>query len=400
MLYALLDVVNNIICSQDGGKGTLLVLLDFSRAFDCINIPLMLAKLVFYGFDAQAVRWFESYFQDRTQQVRLKRSDGSSYISRPYKVERGVPQGSILGPLLFIIYSSDIIKSIKNCKFHLYADDLQIYTHVSNNDVQLGVALLNEDLHRISEWATRNCLLLNPNKSKYMILGSKQHIKLIGSQRPSIHIHGEPIARVSEARNLGLIMDEELRFETHVAELVRNCFYRLKVLYNIRQFLNVNMRHKLCETLILSKLNYCIGVYGPCLLQKTYKMLQRVQNACIRYCLTVPPRTHVTPFINKAGILKIEARMKLHLSVLLFGVVKTHKPAYLFTELSWRNSLRRCTAPLLTPPYRTTKFRGCFKYMATKCWNNIPPPIRDLINKHTFKLRFRLYLLAVQKQAA
>jgi hypothetical protein len=126
---ALLDVTDHMLCAQDQGMCTILVLLDFSRAFDCIDTKLLLSKLSYYGFDCSAIKWFDSYLANRSQHVKLTLSDGSSLISESMKLSRGVPQGSILGPILFILYSADITTHIKQCKYHIYADDVQVYSN-------------------------------------------------------------------------------------------------------------------------------------------------------------------------------------------------------------------------------------------------------------------------------
>lgn len=402
---ALHDVIDEILVAQDQGQGTILVLLDFSRAFDCINISLLLAKLRYYGFQENTIRWFQSYFSDRKQLVKIVQKDGSCICSDEIAVNRGVPQGSILGPLLFILYSADIIKScIRHCKYHLYADDLQIYFSFHPNETDSAVAKINSDLNRISEWATDNCLVLNPVKSKYLILGSLNQIEKISINNPIVEMSGVEVGRVSEARNLGLLMDGNLRFENHVSETVRYCMYRLKVLYNVRDFLSVDLRVRLCEALVLSKVNYCITAYGPCLLARSHRQLQRVQNACARFCYRIPPRSHVTPFLNDANCLKMSLRQDLMLACLLFDTIKTQTPIYLHEKLVWAKN-RDChsvraprTLVLQALTHRTAAFRGSFRYQATKCWNNIPPPIRLQQSKTNFKNKLRLYLLQTQKQ--
>lgn len=399
---ALIDVIDNILSAQDVGMGTILALLDFSRAFDSINISLLLSKLTYYGFDRSTVLWFDSYLSGRTQQVLLPKLNGENLLSDSSAMDRGVPQGSILGPLLFILYSSDITQSIKNCKYHLYADDLQIYISFSPGDTSSAVDLINDDLGRIFEWSSTNSLVLNPTKSKYLILGSRKQTENIENENPLIAIRGCPVERVHEARNLGLTMDSNLHFENHVIDVVRSCFYRLKVLYGIRDYLSVDIRIRLCEALVLSKLNYCITAYGPCLYARTQSLIQRVQNACARYCFRIPPRSHVTPFLNKANILKMSARQDLLFASFLFGVIKYHTPDYLYKKLSFAHSYNRyatrASAYLLGVPRHTSAaFRGSFRYLATKCWNNLPPPVREQNTKHSFKVKYRLFLLCSQK---
>lgn len=117
---ALLDVVDEILSASNEGEGTILTLLDFSRAFDCINISLLLAKMHYYGFSAETIKWFHSYFEYRIQYVELLDESGNAVKSQPKRVTRGVPQGSILGPLLFVLYSADVIKQIQHSKYHIY----------------------------------------------------------------------------------------------------------------------------------------------------------------------------------------------------------------------------------------------------------------------------------------
>jgi hypothetical protein len=159
------------------------------------------------------------------------------------------------------------------------------------------------------------------------------------------------------------------------------------------------LRIQLVESLVLSKLNYVDAVFGPRLLAKSKRLIQRVQNACARFCFNIPSRAHVTPFLNKHNILKMQHRRKLHLACLLFGVIKYEAPKYLFEKLSGSRlrGKRQCGIQLLTPRHASAAFRGSFRYVATKCWNNIPPPIRNLQNVHSFKSKLKMFLFNHQK---
>ncbi|XP_063837210.1 uncharacterized protein LOC135086410 [Ostrinia nubilalis] len=238
---ALLDEVDNILAAQDQGMATILVLLDFSRAFDSISVPLLLSKLTFYGFDNGTVAWFASYLENRSQFVELA-SNGVTQSSKLRSLHRGVPQGSILGPLLFILYSSDVPCVIRDCRYHMYADDLQFYLSFDPRKTEDAAVKLNEELHRIKVWAQNHILTLNPAKSKYMIFGTKKQIEFVESRDPSITINDQIVERVWSARNLGVAFDAGLRFESHVGELARCCLYRLKVLYRFRDYLSSELR--------------------------------------------------------------------------------------------------------------------------------------------------------------
>lgn len=400
---ALLDVTDNILSAQDNGMCTLLVLLDFSRAFDCINIPLLLSKMTFYGFDVDTVKWFDSYLNRRTQFVEIRHTDGSIDVSSYRSVSRGVPQGSVLGPILFNLYCADITTNIKKCSYHIYADDTQIYISFKPHEYERALKDLHDDLERIVNWSKRNSLVLNPQKTKYMLFGTNTQLSAINAATFCIRVMGEPIDRVYEARNLGLIMDADLRFEKHVTEAIQNCFYRLKVIYKARPYLSEDLRILLVESLILSKLNYVDSVYGPRLLSKTERMIQRLQNACARFCFNIPFRSHVTPFFNKRNLLKMNARRKLHLASLMFSVIHSRTPLYLYDKLEWTHGYtgrvrRNCVPQLSIPRHRTAAFRGSFRYAATKCWNNIPPPIKKAKSSVTFKVKLKEFLLLHQKR--
>ncbi|CAK1582606.1 unnamed protein product [Parnassius mnemosyne] len=385
-----------LILTQDKGEATILTLLDFSRAFDTIDTTLLLSKLMYYGFDCNALKWFESYLNGRTQRVRLRNETGTNIFSVASPVTRGVPQGSILGPLLFILYSADITGCFKYCQYHLYADDLQVYISFRPDDTNEAVNKLNLDLSMIAEWANNNELILNSNKTKFMILGSKKLIERTNAHKPKIVVGGNHIEQVSEVRNLGIIMDNRLRFENHVTHTVKNCFYRLKILYNIREYLSEELRIQLCESLILSKLNYADIVMGECLLARTKLVIQRVQNACARFCFRIPRRGHVTPFLNQSKLINMKSRRSVHYSCLLYKILQNQQPKYLYEKLSFSQRFSRETVRLLYPRHRTAAFRGSFRYAATKCWNNIPPPIKGSRTVRTFKVKLKEYLLNLQ----
>ncbi|KAG7296539.1 hypothetical protein JYU34_020328 [Plutella xylostella] len=243
---ALIDVVDNILAAQEEGKATALVLLDFSRAFDAINLPLLLSKLEYYGIDTESINWFSSYLENRAQHVVIDNTDGSFTMSEREALNRGVPQGSILGPLLFIIYSADLTHTIADCKYHIYADDTQVYISFDPKDTNSAIQKLNKDLDNINVWANKNTLVLNPAKSKFLILGSRKQISAVESYDFIVEIQQQPLERVWEARNLGVIMDAGLKFEHHVSELAKVSLYKLKLLYRIRDCLSKELRVKLC----------------------------------------------------------------------------------------------------------------------------------------------------------
>jgi hypothetical protein len=243
----------------------------------------------------------------------------------------------------------------------------------------------------------KNCFVLNPLKSKFILLGSHGKISKINDHNPGIKLNGTAIEQVTETRSLGILIDNRLKFHNHVVQTVKSCFYRLKVLYQVRKYLDIDTRVRLCETLILSKLNYADVVIGECLFGYTKKLIQRVQNACARYCYYIPRRAHVTPYLNRSHLLNMNSRRLFHFASLLFGIVKQHSPPYLFNKLIFSRRQVRTTSRLICPAHSTAAFRGSFRYSATKCWNNIPPPLKNCGSSQTFKRNFKKHLLELQK---
>lgn len=179
----------------------------------------------------------------------------------------GVVQGSVLGPTLYSLYTSDMLSLIKSSITHMYADDTQILISTSLNysDVYQAVVDLNEDVSTISKWSASNGLVLNSQKCLFMVLGTKNQIELVQNINPTILVNNVAISRVPMTRNLGLYLDEKLTFENHVNMKIGKCFVSLQQLYRLRPYLNVATRLKLVESLIISIIDYCDIVYGPCL---------------------------------------------------------------------------------------------------------------------------------------
>jgi hypothetical protein len=399
---ALAKVTDDVIAAADKGMGSILVLLDFSRAFDCLNPSLLLSKMAYYGVSEPSCKWFQSFLTDRRQYVELQTDEGGVVRSKIENISRGTPQGSILSPLLFILYTADLVRNLKYCSVHLYADDTQLYYSFVPHDLDMSISKINEDLDVVAKWSLKNNLVLNPKKSQFIILGNKWQRNKIKEQDPKIKIGTESIVRVENAKNLGMTIDEELRYVEHINIKIRNAFYRLKVLYNIRKYVSEKIREILVESLVLSQLNYGDIVYGPRLLAKTKNSIQRVQNACVRFCYNVPKRAHITPFLNERNILNMSNRRHLHLAYTVRKIIELEKPQYLFHKLKWvedtRGRVLRRSTKLVIPPHKTIFFRGGFKFAAAKIWNDLPPPLRERIPLFKFKQLVKGHLLGIQSK--
>lgn len=348
---------------------------------------------------------FCSYFSDRNQIVECPNDEGKIARSSPRMLNRGVIQGSILGPTLYSLYTSSLLEVIKNCSYHMYADDTQLMKHIrpTETDVTLAISQINTDLEAVAGWSNDNGLIINPKKSVFIILGTKKQIAKVRGFEMDLRISGLPISEESQVKNLGIVMEESLRFEAHINSKIPKCYGALKSLYKLRPYLTQNVRERLSDALVLSQLDYGDVVYGPCIRKRTERVIQRVQNSCMRFCQDIPRRSHISPYLNKAGKLNMSNRRILKLAAMVFTLKQSGIPPYLARKLEWKpnrklKGLREQQERISLPLFRLQSFRGSFRYAASKCWNNLPPPVVNSKSLAVFKLRCKAYLLDLQKE--
>ena len=274
------------------------------------------------------------YLTDRKQKVKIN-SDESGWESIQY----GVPQGSVLGPLLFTLVVHDISTCIKYGNYHMYADDTQIYYHFKLNKINETLSNAQKDLDSISKYSERNCLNINAGKSKYILIGSKNNLQEIKKLKiPELKVGDNNIARESEVKNLGLIMDEHFTFESNTTSIVKKSFSKLSGFYNLRKTLSIKTKTKLAETYVLSQLNYCdIVTQGMAATQK--QRLQKVQNSCLRYIFGLCKYDHITPYIHRLDTLNIDRRVRGHALTMLHKTANNTAPVYLTEKLSYRHNI-------------------------------------------------------------
>ncbi|KAL3288782.1 hypothetical protein HHI36_003216 [Cryptolaemus montrouzieri] len=167
------------------------------------------------------------------------------------------------------------------CSTHLYADDSQLYLQFSRDSLDEAREKINIDLDNISKLSESMCLSINPSKTVVMLFGRKVMTEAC-KDLIRISVNGAVLPLTSECRNLGLIMDSDLRFDSHINLLLKRAFVNIKLIYGCKEFLDIRQRKMLCEALVLSHLNYCDTVYGPCLTKQNVARVQKIQNWCVR----------------------------------------------------------------------------------------------------------------------
>lgn len=384
------DICNNI----DNNKCTCVLLLDYSKAFDNINQSLLLAKLHHYGFSANTINFFRSYLINREQCVCVEKNNNilkSQYIS----LNKGVPQGSILGPLLFSIYVADMNDVIKHCKLQQYADDSQLSISVSSDSMLTEQQNIMTDLQNLNNFSSDHNLKINTTKSFALIVGSKTNRSRMTDF--SVKINNDSIPVVDHVKNLGITIDSGLTFQLHVSNKVRLAFSRLKSLYPYKNCMPADVKYRLCESLVLSLLHYGDIVYNNFISVTTSRLIQKVQNACMRFSYNIQYRNHITPHLNEHSLLNMKNYRILHSYNLIHKVLNTGEPLYIrekFSNFIHPHNTRHIQN-FRIPQHRTTSFQKSFVYTAIHLWNDLDDSIKKL-SKHTFNAHVKKKLLQQQ----
>ena len=391
---ALLKVSNDVLSALDEGNVSMLTLLDLSSAFDTIDHSILLSRLhSLYGISGSALDWFASYLQGRTQTVLV---DGHS--SHPSPLSFGVPQGSVLGPIMFILYTKPVSSLIHSraISSQSFADDTQLYDCSPPQNSASLVHSLESCISEVKLWMTTNKLQLNDDKTEALLFSKKSAI-ISPSLPVSLHVETVNIPFAQSARNLGFMITSDMSLDKHISIIYRSAYYELRKISVIRQYLSTHSATTLVCAFVLSKLDYCNSLLSGCPQYLIYK-LQKVQNSAARLILQSRKRDHVTPLLRTLHWLPIKARIEYKLSTLCFNFFSGNTPSYmseLLTPYIPRRQLRSSDdSRTLTVPRINTKTYGArtFSHAAAVQWNSLPHSIRHSQSIYSFKRALKTYL--------
>ncbi|KAF2887633.1 hypothetical protein ILUMI_18540 [Ignelater luminosus] len=224
----LTNIMDDIVSAVDNYKLTALTILDYSKAFDKINHKVLISVMHYLGFGSNAMNLLKSYLRQRIQRVVLANASSDHCVIRS-----GVPQGSILGPLLFSIHVSKLAISVKFCNIHFYADDAQMCYSFHPKDIDTANANINSDLNNLIELFDKHLLSINLIKSSLILFG-RARIRDTIAHRVKININNVSLPVNTEAKNLGVTLDAHLKFKTHVNSLIQKAYTKLKHLFSNR----------------------------------------------------------------------------------------------------------------------------------------------------------------------
>lgn len=376
------ELIDRIRKQMDDGKSPFSIFLDLSKAFDTLDHNILLNKLQYYGIHGAPLNWFKSYLTNRHQFIDL---NGTKSPMR--EILTGVPQGSILGPLLFIIYMNDVHVVSKKFNFILFADDTTTLgsmcsftlnqpsknTEISDN--------INGELAKLSDWLAVNKLSLNAAKTKFMMFRYPQ--KII-SNVPNLMINNSPIGRVTEFNFLGLVINEFLTWTNHISKIGNKISRTVGIMNRLKRILPTNILKLMYDSLILSQLQFGITAWGfEC------HRITKLQKRAIRTLTNSKYNAHTEPLFKEHKLLKVSDIFNLKCMNFWYKFINGTLPKYfenIFvfkSELCQRGTRTRNT--LYAFPTRTTGARNCVRHYIPEVLKLYPPNIIERAQTHSIE---------------
>ena len=375
------------------GQPSILVLLDLSAAFDTLDHSILLQRLEsLFGITGQALAWFTSYLCQRYQTVMVE-GKGSS----PQLLEYGVPQGSVLGPRLYSMYTLPLSQKLKDAEVEhqFYADDTQEYnafTPSQEPEQCEGIQLVEQGLEVACSWFAENKLKLNGDKTEVITLAPKN--------RPvadvSITIGGSVVHSKDVVRDLGVLVDKSLSMERQVNQVCKSASYHLHNIGSIRRYLTTDATKALVQALVISRLDYCNALLVGLPKVRTDK-LQRIQNASARVISRTRKDHHITPVLMGLHWLPVQRRVEYKVILYAYKALCGEAPTYL-QELIQQHvpsrDLRSSSNIQLEAPKVCTKTYGArsFRSAASRLWNQLPDHMRRMSSVNAFKKTLKTHL--------
>jgi hypothetical protein len=384
---AVLEFCDSIFTNCNINNFTLAVFLDFSKAFDTVNHPILFSKLNHYGVRGVANNWFRSYLSGRSQFVDVR--NGRSDIEQ---ITSGVPQGSVLGPVLFLIYINDMCRVSDRLQFVHFADDTTVFR--SGHSLVELENIFNEELYKVGDWLSTNRLSLNVSKSSYMIFKSKPHLPDI-----NIQIRGISINRVHTVKFLGLYVDDRLTFCDHIQNVRSKLNRTIGIMYKLSPYLSETSLKIIYFSLFYSHLSYGITVWGF----STKSSLNKIVTAQRKAIRVID--NSFRPTIEKFNRLKLftfENILKYFSLIKLYVSINNNDQPYFIDRLmpfqqnhSYETRFKSSNN-LISPFYTKSYCQRSFLFNSVKFWNVIPQTVRGADSVSMFKSNLKKHILSLQ----
>ena len=381
---AVLDAVEWISQNSDRGEISSITTADLSKAFDSVDHGVLLSKLGWYGIDPT---WFRSYLDGRNQRVR----DGETVLP----VRFGVPQGSIAGPVLFSLFTNDLHCHLMDCRVIAYADDTQLLDHSQPDPQNLALlkTRIENSLKTMKHWFNSNSLKMNPEKTDFILTGTRQALKKVGNFQLSI---ADSVIKPSPSiKVLGVIIDPCLSWELHVGQIVRQCNALLISLYRFRHHFSSEMLKLLIETHVFPYILYCISVWGGTTKNQLAR-IKKIINFSSRIVSGVRRRERTGPVVTSLGWIQVEELVWERDLIRVYKALNSESTPLSIRRLFAQRSAVSCRVTRSTEAgdlelqkCRLTSTQTVFRYRATAAWNRLPQTVTGQPSLAAFRASLR-----------
>lgn len=359
------------------------VFLDLQRAFETVDRSILIKKLECYGIHDVELKWFQSYLCNRKQKTKV-----NGVLSNSLDVTLGVPQGSILGVLLFLLYINDIERIIKYSKLVLFADDALLY--ISGDNVNCIVDQINLDMENLNIWFKMNKLKLNENKTKGMIFNHKNmNVNL------NIHINNKIIEIIDEIKYLGVMIDSKLNFKSHNNYICKKISKKIYFFSKIRNKISLENAINIYNTIIKPHFEYCSSILFLSSREMLSK-LQKLQNKGMRITLKVGRYTQINFMLETLKWLSVHQKILFNVFVIVFKLKLNLYPDYLCSRLVYNGDIHnynlRNISNFRLNFFRNEKTKNMLLYKGLNLFNNLPNELKQENNINLFKRNLLPYV--------
>ena len=388
---ALIRLLHDWYSEIDNGSLVGTVFLDLRKAFDLVDHQILLYKLKLHHFSNETLNIFESYLNNRTQIVKVGNIKSDQRV-----IKCGVPQGSILGPILFILYINDINLHIQQSVIDLYADDTTLYASgKTKGDIEHN---LQEDLNRIMKWCDSNNMAIHPGKTTCMLIGTPYRTRQVSDL--TLKINDTVINNVLYQKLLGIIIDKNLKWDNQINAVCKKVNSKLFLLKRILNYLNDNMKSLFYNSYIMPIFDYCCIIWGFGK-QSHISKLTSLQKRAAKIILCEPKTTPSSDLFKTLQWLTFKSRCTYHIGIMIYKSLENNVPEYIsdLIQISQNNryTLRSTSKQnLATATCKTNIKQQSFQYISVQVWNSIPMTIRMSKSLNTFKFKFKHHLLSLQ----
>ena len=346
-------------------------------------------KLEIYGIKHHALALLESYLSNRNKKCQI-----NGYLSSKKMIKCGIPQGSILGPLFFLLYINDLPQCLSKTKPRLFADDTNLAT--SGDSIPHLETAVNSDLENLRKWLIANRLTLNVAKTEFMLIGSKQIIKSISDSQLNVIIENKPVKRVIECKTLGVTLDQHLSWKSNTEIICKKITSGISALRRLKEFIDRKTLVSVYNAIVRPYFDYCCEVWDV-FGETQSKRLQKLQNRAARIIMNMSNDVHHSVVLQALGWKTLEAERKKAKAKMMYKLLNNMGPQSLTNLFTYKDevtsyNLRNISSSLCLPHPNTNNMKRSFMYDGAFLWNSIPRDIKESKSLSSFRTKIATHI--------